>query len=104
MLLYILFSGIKFFFVSQDDVLSTEKQLKERFSAAKTITGTQKLHRFVPNDKTTLRVYDLSQSSISQAVTVCYTEGDESSREFNNVDCTEILPGSTYVACQYDRE
>ena len=66
--------------------------------------GTQKLHRFVPIDKTTLRVYDLSQSSISQAVTVRYTEGDESSREFSNVYCTEILPGSTYVACQYDRE
>ena len=66
--------------------------------------GTQQLHRFGPIDKTTLRVYDLSQSFISQAVTVCYTEGDESSREFSNVDCTEILPGSTYVACQYDRE
>ena len=66
--------------------------------------GTQQLHRFVPIDKTTLRVYDLSQSSVSQAVTVCYTGGGESSREFRNVVCTEILPGSTYVACQYDRE
>ncbi|MFI5407362.1 MAG: hypothetical protein ACHQ1D_12740 [Nitrososphaerales archaeon] len=52
----------------------------------------------------TLRVYDLSQSSISQAVTVCCTEGGESCREFGNVDCTEISPGSAYVACQYDRK
>lgn len=94
-------SGIKFFFVSQEDVLSTEKQLEERFSAARTIPGTQKFHRFVPIDNTTLRVYDLSQSSISQSVTVCNTE---SSSEFDNADVAEILPGSTYVACQYDRK
>jgi hypothetical protein len=103
-LFHILFSGIKFFFVSQEEVLSTEKQLEDRFSAAKTIPGTQKLHRFVPIDNTTMRVYDLSQSSISQSVTVCDTDGGESSGEFGTADSTEILPGSTYIACQYDRK
>ena len=88
-----IFLGIKFFFVSQEDILFTEKQLEERFSTAKTIPGTQKLHRFVPVDKTTLNVYDLSQSSISQSIRICDSDGDEGSTVFSS---TEILSGSTY--------
>jgi hypothetical protein len=52
----------------------------------------------------TLRVYDLSQSSISQSVKVCDTDSDESYSELGKADSTEILPGSTYIACQYDRK
>ena len=68
------------------------------------IPGTQKFHRFVPIDNTTLTVYHFSQSSISQSVKVCDTDGSESSSELGNADSTEILPGSTYIACQYDRK
>ena len=35
---------------------------------------------------------------------VCDTDSGGSSSEFGNVDSTEILPGSTYIACQYNRK
>jgi hypothetical protein len=100
----IFFSGIKFFIVSHDDILTAEKQLQDRFSAAKTIPGTQKLHRFVPIDNTQLMVYDLSQSSISKVVTVCDTDDGQDITEIKDKDSMEISPGATFVACQYERK
>jgi len=57
----------------------------------------KKWHRLVPSDNTTLRVYDLSQRSISQSVKAYDTDGDESSSGLGNADSTEILPGCAYV-------
>jgi hypothetical protein len=91
------FPGIKFFFVNQEDVLSTEKLLEERFSLLKRFWAHKNCLVLFPLTNTTLRVYDLSQRSISQSVKAYDTDGDESSSGLGNADSTEILPGCAYV-------
>ena len=89
-------SGIKFFFVSQDDILSAEIQLQSRFSAAKTVPGTQKLHRIISININQLRIFDTSQSSASRVVKICDTEGNQSiDQEEDTENSIEILPGAT---------
>ena len=82
----------------------TEKQLEERFSAAKTITGTQKIASLCTQwQDHSESLWSLTEFHLSSCNSML-SEGGESSWKFGNVDCTEILPGSTYVACQYDRK
>ena len=75
---------------------------EERFSHAKTISGTQKLHRFVPINNTELTVYDLSQSSVSTTVTICDFDNDQTIEEIDSLEGLELSPGATFVVCQYD--
>ena len=52
--------NITFFYVQSNEVKETENYLYERFEMTKTILGTQKFHKFVPNDRNNIRTYEIS--------------------------------------------
>lgn len=54
--------GIKFFFVSNKEVLKREKFLKRRYDKSIVITNTREHHRVVPFDKTALDCYEISDN------------------------------------------
>ena len=62
--------GIKAEFVTAADWNMEEQFLRNRFTMAKTIAGTQKLHGFQPISKSQLRVWEYSNASSSKVVSV----------------------------------
>ena len=69
---YTQLQGITFKFITTKEFGNEETLLQERFSKAKTITGIQRLHSFVPVDTSTLqvRVYSVSCDFCTEAVQV----------------------------------
>jgi len=47
------------FFVPEEEVQTSENNLQERFSTAKTISGTQCLHRVIPINNSLLKVLNI---------------------------------------------
>jgi hypothetical protein len=101
-----LFSDIMVFYVSQEEVNSSEKMLEERFSVARTIPGTQKLHRIIPISTDQLTVFPLSQSTLSQTVTVSHFKEDSEIDDNEDTGRTifENYPDSSFIACIYERK
>lgn len=95
------------FYISQEEVNSSEKMLEGRFSIARTIPGTQKLHRIIPISTNQLIVFSLSQSTSSQTVKVSQLKADCSEIEDNedtNRSTLENYPDSSFIACIYEQK
>ena len=85
---------IKFYFFNPEQITATGKKLKRRFDMAISITGTQKFHKYVPLNETTLRVYHLSQD----------TEGEERSIIKLSKVISKVKPTpkiGDYIVCSY---
>ena len=93
---------MKFIFVSYEEVLSIEKQLEPRFALARSISGTQKLHRFIPVNEYQLTIFDISNSELSKSVDV--TDSNIVVEELAEEKQLEIFPGVTFVAYVYDNK
>ncbi|KAL5503683.1 hypothetical protein EMCRGX_G010672 [Ephydatia muelleri] len=91
--------GITFKFITTNEWSIEETLLKERFSKAKTIAGTQRLHSFVPVDTTTLQVreYSASYDSRTEAVQVVVSPQVKMCDIKGYV--TAIYDGAWWVAC-----
>ena len=91
--------GITFKFITTNEWSIEETLLKERFSKAKTIAGTQQLHSFVPVDTTTLQVreYSASYDSRTEAVQVVVSPQVKMCDIKGYV--TAIYDGAWWVAC-----
>ena len=63
-------SDIRFLFVSSDRVKEATESLKERFSKAVTVKGTQSYHKFSPVEESSLMAFELSSASQSRLVRV----------------------------------
>jgi len=91
--------GIKFFYVTGDDVQNHEKRfdLESRYLKAKTLPGTRSHHSFVPVSGTELHMWQLSSDSIYSTV---YCD-DKTAHKSTRKDYCEYQPGR-YIACIYD--
>ena len=85
--------GINAKFVTVDDWHVQEDFLHARLSGAKKIAGTQKLHSFVPINRSTLEVRHYSCSNESRSVII---------RWQNNVKELDLGAIRGYVAVEYD--
>lgn len=86
--------GVKFFFVSSEEVQVCSSDLQERFESIKTISGTRSHHRFVPLSSATLNMYRLSCDDLHTTVAISSVT-DFTANELN------ITIGQ-YVAAVYD--
>ena len=87
--------GITFKFITTEEWGNEETLLQERFSKAKTIAGTQRLHCFVPVDTSTLHVQEYSASCDfrTEAVQVVV------SHQRNMCDVKGYMTAIWWVAC-----
>ena len=46
--------GIKFIFITKDELTKTQESLEDRFAKAMTIPGTRSYHEFIPLNKNTI--------------------------------------------------
>ena len=88
--------GITFKFITTEEWGNEETLLQERFSKAKTIAGTQRLHCFVPVDTSTLQVQEYSASCdfCNRSCTSCGV----TSQKYKRL-CECYLRWSWWVAC-----
>lgn len=86
-------NAIVFFYVTNGEYLQEEKLLQKRFEEAVAVTGTLKLHCFLPvsTEKVETRVFSASEESVVHRVRV--------QTEVNDVLLEEIIG---FVACAYD--
>lgn len=87
--------GVDFEYSTHDDYLETEKKLLSRFDDSKAITGTQKLHTFIPVSKNKLLVKLFASSIQNQIETVKTTD------YLTQTDIGKIELG--YVTVTYDK-
>ncbi|KAL5493652.1 hypothetical protein EMCRGX_G014861 [Ephydatia muelleri] len=87
-------SGIQFYFVSKEAVLEAEASLEERFRTSRTIKGTQRYHRYIPQSTSTLAGHEISLGERTAVVSVV---------ESLQVDTSDGTKGS-YIACMYEEE
>ena len=87
-------SGILFYFVSKEAVLEVEASLEECFRTSRTIMGTQRYHRYIPQSTNTLAVHEISSRERTAVVSVV---------ESLQVDTSDVTKGS-YITCMYDGE
>ena len=92
--------GIKFFYVSSDDVQANAEQfqLEDRFSSSKTVSGTRSHHSFVPVSSSKLEMRRLSTDDGCTIVTMGDTAVEATSTNYD-----KYQPGK-YVACMYDQD
>lgn len=96
-------SDIVVFYVTQEEIHSSEEKLQERFSVAKTIPGTQKLHRIIPVSTNELKVFPLSQSTMTQNVAICnIVKGSDDENTCEPI--FENYPVSSFIACIYEQK
>ena len=96
--------GIKFFFVSDDDVQRNANmyQLEKRYSLSKTVSGTRSHHCFVPISEGSLEMRRLSADDVCS--TVLLGKNQESSIPNKSLpDSDDFQPGK-YNACMFDQE
>jgi len=89
------FQNIHFFFVSDDEITIAREHLQQRFSAAITIKGTQRFHRFKPISSTKIEVYDLSSNRPLKQVDIAKNLSGENTQE----DDDPRYPLGTFLAC-----
>ena len=77
-----------------------ELKLQGRFQAAKTVKGTQQIHRLVPVSKSKLHAYKLSHQSTPPEL-VSLQDSDEDMTELSENHPTEIKK-QNYICCLYD--
>ena len=87
-------NGINAEFLTCADWQTEEDLLCERFSIAKTIAGTQRLHGFKPLSKSILRAWEFSASSSAREVSVFKDTVREAKVEFRAI--------AGYIAVEYD--
>jgi len=88
---------IKHFFVSKLELEDCEHKLKHRFTNCRTIQGTQKLHRFVPQNKDEILVYPFS-SGKGEKRNINLRPGDEE-QEFIEIKNVKV---GQYISCKYE--
>lgn len=88
-------TGIKFFFVSNDEVEASRKGQEERFKHGHTVAGTRENHHFVPIDEKQIRVSRVSNDTASFIAHV------DRSAEIEPMPVVNLQPGQ-YVACVYE--
>ena len=87
-------NGINVEFLTYADWQTEEDLLRERFSIAKTIAGTRRLHDFKPLSKSILRAWEFSASSSAREVSVV----TDNVREVE----VELRAIAGYIAVEYD--
>lgn len=98
--------GIKFFYLSTEEVQECSKILQSRFMSVKTVAGTRSHHRFVPvNNLGTVNMYRLSSDSFCTTVSVT-TAGAPTDIDHLAIDINPIEPVTLgqYVAAVYDNQ
>lgn len=86
-------SGIEFCYVTSQQYENENNFLQERFSSSCAISGTQKLHAFIPQNNNTLLCKIYSNSDAGKIVKVTKEEAE--------IELEEI---KGYVTCIYDKE
>lgn len=91
-----LFSKISFFYLSEEQINSTRKNLEERFSKGKTITGTRSFHFFNP---TTPDEITAKRTSLDLEISLRWNFTKET-----EISARQIVEPSlqNYVACVYE--
>jgi hypothetical protein len=94
--------GVKFLFVSADDVTdnSVHFDLPSRFASATTVTGTRSHHSFIPVCEVEMTMKRISADSEFTVVTFGENQSQLTSLPHHN---DQLQPGQ-YVACIYDKE
>jgi hypothetical protein len=92
------FKEIKFFFIRSSDVKEKEAFLETRFEKSLTITGTQKLHKFVPLSYGQIKVFETSDAE----------EGEDRQIIIQRYTRPRFCPPKpecgTYVICTYNNQ
>jgi hypothetical protein len=86
---------IKYFFVTESELEDAQKRLEPRFKDSTTISGTQKLHRFVPLNKEEIMVYPIS-NGVGQMRSINKTTHEP------ELSCLKNIKIGQYVAVIYD--
>ena len=88
--------SIKVIFVGKDEIAEEEEKLRPRFADALTVTGTQRLHSFVPvpGSSCMMRVREYSAQTNSDVVKV--------TRGHDLVNLPDIA--GSYITCTYDNQ
>lgn len=81
----------EFFFITKDDYEKNTKYLEERFSDLATISGTQRLHQFIPKDENYIYANEYSGQSLSNEEQLCFylhkrKANDRKKRRSDSVD------------------
>lgn len=103
-------TSIKTFFVPNEVVEQTGKELEHRFSKALTIPGTQKNHRFVPAGSGHLEIYEVSANDQKRKVRITKDEPSGRTRQQNvseerqSVEENNPIAVGTFVAVEEDRK
>lgn len=94
-------TGIKFLYVSSDDVQAYAEKynLSERFASSKTIAGTRSHHSFIPTDVGNIEMRRLSSDQHCDVVIINSVHAGVN----NQIVANECQPGC-YIACTYDNE
>lgn len=102
--------GVQFLFVSSEDISQHEKdfKLEERYTEAKTVSGTRSHHSFIPVSSHTLEMRRISQDSIFNTVKTSSTQVSESEESRVGLRPVGVHPDDyqpgQYIACMYDNE
>lgn len=88
--------GIKFFFVSKDEVDMQTKEQEARFSTAKKIPGTRNHHCFIPVNNRCLKLFRISSDTEGTLV-------DEMSASTATPELTQLYIPGKYIAAVYDQ-
>ena len=96
--------AVKFFFLTSNDIKENTNKydLEQRYSAAKTITGTRSHHSFIPVSNVKMEMRRVSTDNIfTTVITGPITEEDNEDADLQNIE--KFQPGG-YVACIYDNQ
>lgn len=99
--------GIHFINVQPSVVTEYEQKLKDRKDTAKTIEGTQKFHRYVPDSKSSVKVYKLSQQEEDPKIVRVSSvrHGEPDNYELGNDEPSEFeISTQNYVCAMYDEK
>lgn len=89
--------GIKFLFITKEEVEEARPALEERFQFGRTLAGTRENHQFVPIDQNQIRVSRVSNDTTSFTASI----NQNFEIQNNGIKVANLMPGQ-YIACIYD--
>lgn len=92
-------TGIRFIYVSSDQIDRDEQKIKDRLDEARTVAGTRSHHAFIPYEGK-LKIYRISQDSVNNENCTISSVSTDLLR-FVHCDPQLLQPGK-YVAAMYD--
>ena len=90
--------GIKFFFITKDELTKTQESLDDRFATAITIPGTMSYHEFIPLSENTIATKYCSKDQEVATTFSFLNEGKVSDAVSSNLEPSENVKALDFVS------